>query len=103
MRNDEKRITDTGKAMTSSSGETRISDKRLQELIEHWSPYISGAGKDSCDALRELAETRRGDWVMVPQSTVNYLLSVKPEKCPAKVREALYELASLAAAPKEGT
>jgi hypothetical protein len=38
-------------------------------------------------------------YCVVPVSTVNDLLSVKPDKCPAKVREALYELASLASRP----
>jgi hypothetical protein len=66
------------------------------------------------ESLRELAERDRrierlekalGDraapdgYCVVPVSTVNDLLSVKPDKCPAKVLEALYELASLASRP----
>lgn len=37
---------------------SEVSDERLAELIEYWSPYINGVGKDSCDALRELSSLR---------------------------------------------
>ena len=48
-----------GMLMTSRSGETRISDERLAELIAWW-------GGDTQRALRELAATRREGWVLVP-------------------------------------
>ena len=52
--------------MTSRSGETRISDERLQELIVSCRPVQEGFWNDLHSALRELAATRREGWVMVP-------------------------------------
>lgn len=39
-------------------------------------------------------------FVLVPDKTISELLSVSPDKCPARIREALYELTSIATAPK---
>jgi hypothetical protein len=99
----------------------KVSDERLLELIdieeghERTLSYMQqgsmahAAAYDRAASLRELRDLRGRYAVpegyrLVPQSTINDLLSVDPKKCPARIREALYELVSLAAAPQqEGT
>lgn len=96
--------------MTSRSGETRISDETLKGLIE----WIDRRDTHTTEkllsrALRELVETRREGWVMVPRELTQAMLDAgtdehnKRDTIESDLAAIYRAMLTAAPTPQEGT